>query len=151
MKKLKLLLAFILISAQHYIIAQSGIVSSSCVVGEVGYAIGQPFYTTVINNKGAISDGIMQGNTTQVSSISSVKYSENIKLYPNPTSDYFILKIEEDGEYSVLIYDCLGKLQNKFSNSKKEYAISLHNYHVGIYFVKIIFKNSINSFKIIKQ
>jgi hypothetical protein len=131
-------------------VAQSGIVSSSCVVGEVEYAIGQPFYKTVINSEGAISDGIIQGYATQLAVIPDIKYRGIIKLYPNPTYGNLTLNLEENGEYSILIYDCFGKLLNKFSNNEKEYVISLHNHNTGIYLIKIIFKNSINVFKIIK-
>lgn len=79
----------------------------------------------------------------------SISRSVDIKISPNPTSDYFT--IEPDADVSVEVYSLLGQKQNIKLIENNQFDIShLSN---GVYMVKVLDKNSntIATKKIIKQ
>lgn len=79
--------------------------------------------------------------------------SENIKnspidIYPNPTSDFVNIKINENIE-SVEIFDSSGKLISKDSSGREQISVSfLQN---GLYILKVKTKNSTYTKKINKK
>ena len=76
---------------------------------------------------------VTSGVTCASLATSSFTSSEDVLLYPNPTSGFFNIGTEK--ESTITVYDVLGKeiiLQN--NNSK---TIDLSHYSNGIYFVKI--------------
>lgn len=79
----------------------------------------------------------------------TISGSFDVKIYPNPTSDYFT--IESDVDVSVEVYSLLGQKQNTIPLHSNQFDIShLSN---GIYLMKILDENSntITTKKIIKQ
>jgi hypothetical protein len=90
--------------------------------------------------------------TTGIKDIKSEKLSYS--LYPNPTSDFVTLKIENynNEKLSYILFDSRGKiLENKqiFSN---ETQIQMQNLYSGTYFIGITNnKNDVKTIKIIKN
>ena len=75
-------------------------------------------------------------------------YSDlELKLFPNPTHSIFNIYINES-EFSITIYNILGKMVLKSKNSK---TINISNLKTGAYFVKISTDRGSLTKKIIKQ
>ncbi|MDB4378303.1 T9SS type A sorting domain-containing protein [bacterium] len=64
-----------------------------------------------------------------------------IKIYPNPTTDAFFICTNQ--EYEILIYDATGRFISTTQN--------LLNYENGIYLVVVKTNNNIQTFKLIKK
>ena len=85
-------------------------------------------------------------------------YLGNIKVYPNPTRENFIIAIDESfdvpGNINVEIYDYLGRLtqSNTISRNgqKSKTSLSLAEYNSGSYIVKCYNENFEVHFKVIK-
>ena len=75
--------------------------------------------------------------------------NHNIKLFPNPTHDYF--QLDNLPEKSVIeIYDQLGILVLNFENKATDSQIDISNQPNGIYFVTIRYKGAIQTMKLVK-
>jgi len=62
---------------------------------------------------------------------------DNIKVFPNPSSGLFNLKMNMNGEYILTIYNPSGKvILNRKSNNRNE-ILDLNNYSNGIYIIRI--------------
>lgn len=70
--------------------------------------------------------------------VSDPSKNSEIKIYPNPTSDFVQISSKEKVK-SVALYDFSGKLMMTENNSKDK--ISLLPYPKGIYLMKIVFEN----------
>ncbi len=150
------LLWLMLVPNVAFVWAQSGIVSSGYTSDNIGYAIGQPFYTTVVNDENSLSQGVIQGYEIMKLSTSLNNSRQDLnftaKLYPNPTTDDLVLSVEEQGDYNVYLFDNSGKQINSFGLTDKKHRIPLRNYSAGVYYLSIFSKNNlINTFKIIKK
>lgn len=77
--------------------------------------------------------------------------NSNISIYPNPSIGFINISFENDNLKRVQIYDSLGKLMiNKYVNGKTEH-INISNLNKGVYVMKIIENNKINTLKIINE
>lgn len=119
---------------------------------KVGTTGADPFINRTYNNELYLvaSDGItgtelwkIGGGLIGVRELE--KSSDNIKVYPNPTTGNFI--IDSETETSITITNILGKtiLTQKLHSGKNE--VILTNQNSGIYLIK----NNNSTFKIIKQ
>ncbi|NHZ86345.1 MAG: T9SS type A sorting domain-containing protein [Planctomycetia bacterium] len=63
--------------------------------------------------------------------------NSTISIYPNPTSNTFIIDVNNDVLKNVIIYNYLGQLIKETTSSK----IDISNIANGIYFVKIVTQN----------
>lgn len=97
-----------------------------------------------------------QGNTTWNFNTCFSPEFQTISIFPNPTSDHFILQIPNisaQDEVKVLIFDLQGKkiLERKYINSPV-ISINAHEWNNGIYMLKIDIGNmQENIFKLIKS
>ncbi|MGK0413055.1 MAG: hypothetical protein ACJA1B_001257, partial [Polaribacter sp.] len=103
--------------AQETIPAAGG--ESTGTAGSVSYTVGQIFYTT----QGAIAQGAQQAYEFQTLSnpeLTSVNLA--VSTFPNPTSDYIVLKISDSPlkNLEYLIFDLNGKSIAKGRISKTE-------------------------------
>jgi hypothetical protein len=75
-------------------------------------------------------------------SINDQKYIGGINIYPNPTTEFILLDLENLGpdELEVRIVNYMGQtvLSQKLNNSVWPHEISLVNLHPGDYFIKIL-------------
>jgi hypothetical protein len=124
--------------------------------GSVSYTVGQVFYTTNSGTSGSVSQGVQQPFE-----ISVITFKENAKgislsylVFPNPTTDYLILKIEGEIQTQCIasLYDINGKLiENKKVNGNLT-NIATSNLVPATYFLKLTNNGmEIKSFKIIKH
>ncbi len=75
-----------------------------------------------------------------------------IEIYPNPASDFFILKNNSGSDINVEIYDALGKKVKAFNvNSYSQDKTDMSYLPKGLYLLIIKSQNNLLIRKIIKQ
>jgi Secretion system C-terminal sorting domain len=149
------------VSAVH---AQQAVISSGGkaigVDGSVNYSLGQTTYTTNRNSAGSVSQGVQQPFEISVVSGIEVKSIQlECSIYPNPTTDFLRLKLQDiiSTNLSYQLYDINGKqiISKKVEGSDTE--ISLQGQKSGTYFLKVLQlkgtsnQQAIKVFKIIKN
>ena len=132
--------------------------------GSSSYTIGQMVYTTETGTNGnSVAQGMQQ--PFEISVVTGIPEAKGINLtvsaYPNPTTDYLILKIGNDvetngrsSEKNILyqLFDINGKMINTKKVIKGETKIKTDNLKQGSYLLRIIENNKeIKVFKIIKK
>lgn len=128
--------------------------SATGTAGVVTFTIGQCCYTQVNSATNSVLQGIQQPYEIQM--VSSIPTFFNIGLYayPNPTSSFLILKIENQifGILSYRIVDLNGKMIRTEMITTVETTINLSELPTSVYFVQVTEGNEvIKSFKIIRQ
>jgi hypothetical protein len=120
---------------------------------QVSWTIGEPVIATVSNSNNTVTQGFQQSKLT-VTAINEIQFSDvEIKVYPNPTSDYVTVhfsKILENPGY--LLFDLSGKLLVQKNIESTDMNIDMNRYSGGSYILKL--RNNrqpLQSFKIIKR
>ena len=165
--RLKLSAVILLIFGLSNLQAQEAIPSTggeaSGVGGSVSYSVGQMVYTTNTETNGSVAQGVQQ--PYEISVVSGIPEAKGINLsvsaYPNPATDYLILKIGNDvktnsrsSQKNILyqLFDINGKMINTKKVIKGETKIKTDNLKQGSYLLRIIENNKeIKVFKIIKK
>ena len=137
------------LQAQETFLATGGVASSN--TGSVSYSVAQVFYTV---NSG-ITEGVQQ--PFEISSPTALEETKGIYLlvstYPNPATDFVILKIEyhELSALSYQLYDIKGMLLDQREIEDIETRITMSNCKPSTYVLKVKEGNKeIRTFKIIK-
>ena len=125
--------------------------------GSVSYSVGQVVYTTNTGTNGSVSEGVQQ--PFEISVVTGIEEAKdiflNVSAYPNPTTDYLELKVEnlQLSELSYKLYDISGKVYQNKEIGNSITKIEMQNLPQGIYFIKVIdTKNKeFKTFKIIKN
>jgi len=136
--------------------AQEALVSSGQTYvksqGEISFSVGQIAVSFLKQSNGSLSEGVQQGDI-HIENILNEIPNVDILLYPNPVANDLFISIEESSEeYYYYVYTSNGVLleENVCSNTSR---ISFANYSGGLYFVKIVERESnlINQYTIIKR
>ena len=143
------------LQAQTSINATGGDASGSG--GSASYSVGQLAYTTNTGTNGSVSEGVQQA--FEISVVTGIEEAKdiflNVSAYPNPTTDYLELKVEnlQLSELSYKLYDISGKVYQNKEIGNSITKIEMQNLPQGIYFIKVIdTKNKeFKTFKIIKN
>jgi Secretion system C-terminal sorting domain len=158
-KKVRLSIVLLLCIALTGVHAQEALTTSggnaSGSGGSANYSVGQIFYTTNSGINGSVAQGVQQPfEISVVTAIEEAKeISINIMAYPNPATDYLILKIEGElqAQYIASLYDLNGKLLEYKKVEGNETTISMEKLVPATYFLKLIQgSKEIKTFKIIK-
>ena len=159
MKKTKLIIMFSLISAITGVKAQQGFTAAgggaSGSGGTAAYSVGQIVYTTNTGAGGSVAQGVQQPyEISIVLGLEDHQISLNMKVYPNPTSDFLILNVG-NFELSTLnfeLFDVSGKLLESKKITSITETISMENLPSSTYFLKVTSNNEeVKTFKIIKN
>lgn len=77
----------------------------------------------------------------------------NVLLFPNPANDKLYVELKENNNYdfSIIIYNLLGQIVKLEKLNQIENELNISNLTKGIYNVRIINKNEIANFKVIKE
>ena len=142
------------LQAQEAILATGGEASGG---GSASYTLGQVVYTMQTGTNGnSVAQGVQQ--PYEISVVSGIKETEGINLeysvYPNPTTNYLILEIEDDvqTQYIASLYDVNGKLLKSKNITADKTKITTNDLAPATYFLKITDNEKIiKSFKIIKK
>ena len=143
------------LQAQTSVNATGGNASGSG--GSASYSVGQLAYTTNTGTNGSVSEGVQQ--PFEISVVTGIEEAKdiflNVSAYPNPTTDYLELKVEnlQLSELSYKLYDISGKVYQNKEIGNSITKIEMQNLPQGIYFIKVIdTKNKeLKTFKIIKN
>jgi hypothetical protein len=127
--------------------------------GSASYTTGQVFYTTQANAFGTVSQGVQQTIVISVSTgYENVKgISLSCSVYPNPTNDFVILKVDASANFNIksmsyLLYEIHGKLLDNKKLAGKETIIDMSKLVPATYLIKVIEDHKeIKIFKIIKN
>ena len=151
---LSIFICVLTINAQNAISASGGDAKGSG--GKSSYTIGQIVYTTNTGMTASVAKGVQQ--PYEISVITEVDQPKDIsliiKVYPNPTSDLLILRIEANdiANFSYWIYGFYGNLISTKKILTKESLIDLGNQVSGTYYLKVTLNNKkIRLIKIIKN
>lgn len=99
------------------------------------------------------SDNYIAKLSNPLASISEKDISENVNIYPNPSSGIFTIEINTKGkeETEIEVYSVTGQLiKTQIENSDK-FQIDISEMNKGMYLLKVQNKNSITSKRIIKH
>ena len=157
-KKLKLSAVLLLglgltgLQAQETIPATGGNASGSG--GTASYSVGQVVYTTNTGANGSVAQGVQQPfEISVVTGIEQTAINLAISAYPNPTTDFLLLKVESEKlkDLSYQLYDLNGRLLESKKVTGNETSIAMSNLVPATYFVKVTEGNKeVKTFKIIK-
>lgn len=139
--------------AQESVVTSGG--SGSGTGGSTTYSIGQVAYTEISGPTGSTIQGVQQAYEIYV--LSGEEHPSirlEMLVYPNPTRNNIILKIEtiESKNFDYELFDFRGRLLMQNKTNSAETLISLDGYADGIYILNV--RNGGNlakSFKIIKR
>ena len=147
------LLAPFLIISQEIISSFGG--DSSGSGGSSSYTIGQVFFNTIESDNGSLVQGVQQPFEFQTLSNPALVTVQLIAVtYPNPTTDYVVLKITdialENLQYTL--FDINGKTIDSQYITTSNTEIIMKNFSVGMYLLKLTKENQpLKTFKIIKK
>jgi hypothetical protein len=124
--------------------------------GSVSYTVGQIVYTSNANSSGSVAQGVQQ--PYEISVITAIEDAKDISLeimvYPNPATDFIMLKIEnyEVQNLRYQLFDINARLLQDNKIVGNETSIAMTNYMSATYFLKVTDNNKvIKTFKIIKH
>ena len=165
MYKMKVKLCLLLLSgfclaglqAQEAVVAGGGNASGSG--GTVSYTAGQVVYSNNSGTNGSVTQGVQQAYIISVTTgIDNKGIDLSYKVYPNPTTDYLHLKLDDFQKsiYSYQLFDINGKMLESKMIVNESTSISMKALKEGNYFLKIKetvagAAKEVKSFKIIKK
>ncbi len=155
-----LLLFGLEIRAQEVVLSSGGNVTGNG--GSLSYSVGQIVYTTNVGTSGFVAQGIQQAfEISVITSIEEVRdLSFSVSIYPNPTTHFLTLQIQniQEANYDLFqalsyqLYDINGKLLQTETITNNHTKVGLSNLASATYFVKIIRGNQeVKSFRVIKN
>jgi hypothetical protein len=118
--------------------------------GSISFSVGQVNYTTSENNYGTVNSGVQQSYI--ISSTGIINSTNEISIYPNPTTENLILETNLNEHIEFNIFNINGqKILAGKSNGFKT-TINTENLSHGTYLLKVFSNENINqNFKIIKK
>jgi Secretion system C-terminal sorting domain len=124
--------------------------------GTSSFSLGQIVYTTQTGSNGSVSQGVQQPYEISTVLATTQAFGINLQMlvYPNPTTDIAILKIDNYDleKLSFDLFDINGKLIETRKNIQTVNTIDLSDKASAIYFLKILdVAKEIKTFKIIKK
>ena len=147
-----LVLATFLVSSQE-VISSAG--ETNTISGyEICWTIGEPVIETISSGSTVLTQGFHQSKLT-VTAINELSISDfELKVYPNPTSEFVVISannMEEKSSYSL--FDLSGKLLENKIISASETRINLKNYARGTYLLKLQYNpgQPLRTYKIVKK
>ena len=156
---IKILLLFFIFCVQAQDSFNSGGGDVAVPQANVSYSIGQPFYEPYFSYGGSlkVAPGVQQAYLISVVT-SNETISANvadIKLYPNPVTDYLELLFNSDEQFDNLqavLYSMSGSLIGIYSVNIPLTRIQADTLEPGVYLLKITSGSiEIKTFKVIKK
>lgn len=126
--------------------------------GSISYSVGQSVSATNTGTDGTVISGVQQPYEISVlSGINEKKIKLGYVIYPNPTTDFLKLTVDESATFSsgsitYQLSDINGKILGNRNITNNEIIIKMTHFTTGIYFLRIFQGNTEKkSFKIIKH
>ncbi len=138
-------------TAQTVVSANGG--TATAAGTQVSWTIGEPVVATVSDGNNTLTQGFQQSKLT-VTAINDIQVAGvEVKVYPNPTSDYVTVHFSNKIEKPVyLLFDLSGRLIEQKNIESTDTRIDMSSYSGGSYILKLsIAKHPLQTFKIIKR
>jgi Secretion system C-terminal sorting domain len=121
--------------------------------GTASYSVGQIVYTTNTGTNGSEAQGVQQPYEISTTvGINEITINLELSVYPNPTTNYLTLKVDDNTNLSYQLYDLQGKIIEGKMLQSTSTNINLEAQPAATYFVKVIKnKQIVKTFKIIKN
>ena len=122
--------------------------------GSVAYSLGQIVYTTSTGTTGSVAQGVEQAYEIYSVGIKETTLNISLSVFPNPTSDFLTLKVEDYNNETLFFYllDEQGKLILIEQIKNQNTQLSMSTLARGSYFINIVQTNKkIQTFKVIKN
>ena len=148
------MLCFMPAIAQDAMHAAGGDASGSG--GSASYSIGQVFFNVHTSAEGSVIEGVQQ--PYEISIVTGTDEADDIALnyraYPNPTTGFLVLKVENSGEHNLQyqLVETNGSiiLQDKITGN--DCTVPMERYKAGTYYLNVISGDKkVMTFKIIKN
>lgn len=120
--------------------------------GSLSWTLGEPISETFSNGFNFLTQGFNQSQLSATATFELPGIDFQISAYPNPTSDFIILEVEQLRNLTYQIFSLKGELifQDKIKN--KQTNINFKPLIPASYIVKIIENNiPVKQFKIVKR
>jgi len=89
--------------------------------------------------------------TPIISSTNSVITQNEIKIFPNPFSDFTTILLNDEGENMIQLFDISGRLLSEFSVQENTFHLAKNNLTSGVYLLQIQNKRGIFRKKLVIQ
>ena len=122
--------------------------------GSVAYSVGQIVYTTHTGTTGSVAQGVEQAYEIYSVGIKETALNISLSVFPNPTSDYLTLKVEDYNNEALnyTLLDEQGRLVLNEQITTQDTQVAMSTLARGSYFINIVQTNKkIQTFKIIKN
>lgn len=140
------------LQAQETLSASGGNASGSG--GSMSYSAGQVVYTTNTGTTGSVAQGVQQPyEISVVSGFEDATIILMLTAYPNPATDFLILKVENSGNRKLFyqLTDINGKLLENKAVVSNETSIDMSRLTPAPYFLKVTDNiKEVKTFKIVK-
>ena len=77
--------------------------------------------------------------------------SNNLKVYPNPSSSDITVELKKDGIYTIELIDVTGKAVLVKSTEEEKLNLNINFLSNGVFYLKAKSQNTMNVVKIIKN
>ncbi len=137
----------------HQVLSASGGDASGS-GGTVAYSVGQIVYSTSTGTTGSVAQGVEQAYEISSVGIKETALNISLSIFPNPTSDYLTLKVEDynNEALSYHLIDEQGKLVLNEQITNQDTQVAMSTLARGAYFINVLQANKkIQTFKIIKN
>ena len=145
---------------QFHLLAQETVpVSGGSITGNGGsgyYSVGQMVFSDIVGKNGNVLQGIQQPYEIIIEKHidPSFQISLNCSVYPNPTSDFVVLKIDND-KFSQMTYEVIdinGKSIEQNTINNRETKIDFSQFILASYLLKVKhFNKEVVTYKIVKN
>jgi len=122
--------------------------------GSLSWSVGEPIVETVSDGSNTLTQGFHQSKLTVTTIYDKEIIGIEIKVYPNPTSNYLSVEVNSEKQKELLLslFDMSGKLisQEKMTSSKQ--TVSMKEYAPATYLLKVTENNKeLKTYQIVKQ
>ncbi len=139
------------VSAQTVFSANGG--TATAAGTQVSWTVGEPVVATVSDGNNTLTQGFQQSKLT-VTAIDDLQVQGvEIKVYPNPTSDYVTVHFSNNVKNpAYLLFDLSGRLIEQKNIESTDIKIDMSGYSGGSYILKLrTAEQPLQTFKIIKR
>ena len=144
---------FFSLNAQQAVVTTGGDIQSS--EGSVAYSVGQVFYQSVSSPSGSVLEGVQQ--PFEIFIITSVTESDpltELRLFPNPASDYLILETGDhlDPSVRMAVFNSMGQMIRTANVEREQTKVYVGDLMAGSYYVALFQDGrKLQTFKVIKK
>ncbi len=109
-------------------------------------------YSVIGSSNGCTSSAFVSVIVSECVGIKSLSSNTNdLKVYPNPSSSEITVELKKDGIYKIELVDVTGKVVLVKSSEEEKLNLNINFLSNGVYYLKAKSQNTINVVKIIKN